>query len=325
MNSPIISPTTAAVFVAAMCVAFPAARLPGDPFSHVSDGQFTSPNEWTGPTVAKSFFPVQGQAGGAYLYVEQGFTAPPASIDFSPLDMPRAIGMNRAQLPLPEPATRSPNTLFLMYDWVNSNNVFQPGSTSVFFDVFFEVNRSSDPTDYLVRIFPNSSNNFVAFERPHGSTPPLNSDGSFDISSNSGWISLSSQDLALANFRTAIGFGMSPDFSSGHVLTEFQLDINNSGDPMNPNGLYDPNPAFWSASVEGRGTSSLDKKGDPPISSGIFRLNPDGSTTVVPQFDSTGAPAKIPSQAVPEPATLLLLAAGMLMLLVRGVSRRSLC
>ncbi len=310
MNSPRISSTTAAVFVAAMCVAFPAAGLHGDPFSHVSDGQFTSPNEWTGPTVAKSFFPVQGQAGGAYLYVEQGFTAPPASIDFSPLDMPRAIGMNRAQLPLPEPATRPPNTLFLMYDWVNSNNVFQPGSTSVFFDVFFEVNRSSDPTDYLVRIFPNSSNNFVAFERPHGSTPPLNSDGSFDISSNSGWISLSSQDLALANFRTAIGFGMSPDFSSGHVLTEFQLDINNSGDPMNPNGLYDPNPAFWSASVEGRGTSSLDKKGDPPISSGIFRLNPDGEYHSSSAIRFHGCAGEDPVASCPRTGDLALVSRG---------------
>ncbi|HEV3167958.1 MAG TPA: hypothetical protein VGZ22_28410, partial [Isosphaeraceae bacterium] len=36
---------------------------------HVTDGQFTSPAEWAG--VTPTFFPVVGNAGGSFLYVQQ--------------------------------------------------------------------------------------------------------------------------------------------------------------------------------------------------------------------------------------------------------------
>jgi hypothetical protein len=40
---------------------------------HLTDGEF-DPGEWLAPTVNKSFFPLVGNAGGAYLYVDQGFS-----------------------------------------------------------------------------------------------------------------------------------------------------------------------------------------------------------------------------------------------------------
>jgi hypothetical protein len=74
---------------------------------HVTDGQFTNANEWTGPLVSKTFFPQVGASGGAVLYVEQA-------------------RLNGAQI-------GNFDTLYLMYDYVNS----PPGvGLQGFFDVF---------------------------------------------------------------------------------------------------------------------------------------------------------------------------------------------
>ena len=267
-------------FVASRWTLSPTAIASG----HVTDGSFTSPTEWAGPNVSKVFFPVVGQSGGAYLYVEQGFRQ-----QQQPLAGPNAIALG------------SPDTLFLMYDYVNSNALgFNSGNA--FFDVFFQVNRPVDPDDYLVRI---SASGFQAFERPSGSTPPTRPNGSFDIGSGSGWTPLDAADLALAGFHAAISQGSSPDLAAGHLMAEFDLSIDNSGPPgrNGNNGLYDPAPAFWSASV-----GSVN---DPPISSAIFSLSPTGPTTVTPVLGPNGGPISVPQQVVPEPSTLLLAMLGL--------------
>ena len=255
--------------------------------SHVNDGLFTSDAEWSGPTVAKSFFPVVGQTGGAYLYVEQGFARQVAT---------SAIIIS------------SPDTLFLMYDYVNSSSLSLTGSNA-FFDVFFEVNGSEESEDYLVRIL-TGTDSFEAFERPHGSPSPLNPDGTFDVGPGSGWDALDAEDLRLARFHTAIGFGPSPDLATDHLLAEFQLSIDNSGQQgrVGGDGLYDPAPAFWSASADPQNGAV-----DPPISSGIFQLSPTGATGVTPVLGPNGGPVKQVGAAadVPEPSSLLLLGAGL--------------
>ena len=269
-------------------------------FGHVTDGVFTGGvggQEWTGPNVSKTFFPVVGQSGGAYLYVEQG----------SHQGSPQSVSLGGVS---PAVVSLSPGTLFLMYDWVNSVNFMV--NPSSFLDVFFEVNAPVAPADYLVRML-EGSNNFLAFERPHGSRAPVNPDGSFDVGAGSGWTRVSTADLDLAQFQTAIGSGVSPDDTVPHLMAEFELSIDNNGrlGRQGGHGFYDPAPAFWSASAK--------VGNDPPISSGIFSLGPTGSTGVTPVLGPNGGPISQP-QAVPEPATWGLVALGLAACL--GAARR---
>jgi len=233
---------------------------------HITDG-ILGPNEWNGPNASKTFFPQVGPTGGAYLYAEQTQT---------------------------KLTVAGQDNLYLAYDYVNSPNL---GPLS-FFDVFFEVNNPKDPADYLVRIFTSNPQNFAAFERSHGSPAPIGSDGSFDIGPTSGWSPLDSADLSLARFQTAVGFGPTVNAPTPHFLAEFQLSIDRDGNGQN--GLYSPDPAFWSASAK--------SAADPPVSSAIFTLNPDGSILVLPVLGANGGPVQRPQDVVPEPgmaATLL--------------------
>lgn len=180
------------------------------------------------------------------------------------------------------------NTLYLMYDYVLG---IGPAN---FFDVFFEVIPENQA--YLVRI--HDIGGFEAFERPIGSIAPLDGNGSFFLGLGSGWDALDAADLLLARFQGAVGFGPSPNNSNPHPMAEFQLSISQPG---GHSGLYDPAPAFWGASEK----SAV----DPPISSGIFTLNPDGSTTIVPVLGPNGAPLQQGS-VTPEPGAWLLFVSG---------------
>jgi hypothetical protein len=66
--------------------------------------------------------------------------------------------------------------------------------------------------------------------------------------------------------------------------------------------VYSPDPAYW------RADASKDS-GDPPISSAIFTINPDGSTTIQPV-------------AIPEPSALALMGLGLGLGLARLRARR---
>lgn len=192
---------------------------------------------------------------------------------------------------------RGSHTLNLLYDYVNGTS----HSSNSFFEVFFQV--QPQDTDYLVQI---TGNTLTAFEKPTETPSLFLPDGSFDTSSV--WSALQSDDLALANFQGAVGFGPSPNSSTDHLIAEFQLSVNGQPDGSNPDGIYSPDPAFWSASKGGTP--------DPPISSGIFQLNPDGTTLVLPVFGPNGDP--VLQANVPEPATMwLMVAAGLGAVLVR--------
>jgi hypothetical protein len=199
---------------------------------------------------------------------------------------------------------QGPGTLYLMYDYINGTSSLK----NSFFDVFFQ--DRVDNTDYGVRIQGNS---FTAFEKPFGPSSPVNPDGSFDFS-GAPWTALTQADLTLANFHGAVGFGPSPNSLTSHLLAEFDLTINSAGSGQ-PNGIYDPAPAFWSASCTN--CSGAIGAQDPPITSGIFSLNPDGSTIVSPIFaDTSGGAVQQPNEA-PEPASALLLTPALVLLLLR--------
>jgi hypothetical protein len=250
--------------------------------THTTDGVFSA-NEWNGPNVVSTSFPLVGSSGGAVLYVDQGFPQ-----------------VNAAIAPVP-----SPTTLFLGYDIATNPAGATAPTASSFFDVFFQV--ASEHTDYDARIHQNGT--VELFQKPTGSVGPVTANGSLDVS-KSPWTAADSTDILRAGAVGAIGFGPTPNNSNNHVFVEFQLNINNSlgnrqgGDPSNPdnNGLYDPSPAFWSGSGKPGGT-------DPPFTSGIFSLNPDGTSSVTPALGLDGAPLLQPL-VTPEPSTFVLAGLG---------------
>ncbi len=251
--------------------------------THVTDG-IVSPGEWPSATSTQVFFPYDAStgAGGAYLAVDQG-----SATGGSPGG---ALGTN----------------LYLLYDYVHATSLPTP---STFFDVFFAVPPAQ--TDYLVRI---TGNTISAYEKPEGTLAPTPG-GGFNPSL-APWTPLESDDLAVARFSGAIGFGTSPNSSVNHQIAEFQLSINDSTPGpgavsnlaiVSTNGIYDATPAFWSASTPGS------VPGDGPIASGIFTLNQDGTTSVKPVFGPNGDPILQP--VVPEPSTVVLVCAGVFSLL----------
>jgi hypothetical protein len=262
--------------------------------THTTNGQFDT-NEWTlGPTDPTLINPATERAqtfafnpatsrGGAVLYVEQSSNGQGGQNKFG-------------------------TTLDLMYDYVASPTVLGAGSnaTNSSMDVFFQV---PGDADYIVHI---TGTGFSAFEKPENVPSAENADGTLHFE-NAGvpiapWTTLTSADLALANFHAVLGFNQSPNSSAPHLMAEFDLTINSQGSPAgggNP-GIYDPAPAFWSAGGKS-GTA------DPPISSEIFNLQPDGSINAGPVENSAGDPVAQPSD-VPEPTSmgLLLVGAGLL-------------
>jgi len=261
------------------------------PVQHVTDGQFTG-DEWGADTnAAKSFFPVVGDAGGAWLYVAQG----------------SVVGQT--------------DNLYLMYDWINSPNLgMNPLSVSTFFDVFFQVQNSDYVAHFGTTPDSTSSTGFdqvapLIYEKSQSVVSPVNPDGSFNLSTPP-WTLLNppggpnDPDFTNGNFDSAIGFGTSPNSATDHLMGELQMTINTTPFTGLPStGLYSPEPAFWSAS--GSSSGSLNGIGgvatvDPPITSGIFTLNPDGTTTLNPLFGFDGAPVLQPQDLTPEPSSLAL-------------------
>lgn len=246
---------------------------------HIVDGAFEL-DEWNPArsTVTVNSFTVGGVSNAAFLYVEQSNNGDPAS---------GSIG----------------NKLDLMYDYVNSSGA-DPFNAA--FDVFFQVG----DTDYAVHIPGFGS--LQAFEKPTGTVSLLKPDGSLDLTT-SPWtfINPSDPDIALAQFVGAVGFGASPNSSTHHLLAEFELSVDNGAS----NGLYSPDPSFWSASTSNRELGRTCKSFDPffgclagSISSGDFKLNSDGTTTVVPTLGPDGGPV---IQPVPESETWALILVGL--------------
>jgi hypothetical protein len=185
-----------------------------------------------------------------------------------------------------------PNTLYLMYDYWNSPNVGPLNHVTITFD---STELDGSRTTYAVEMTPGS-NQFDAFEKPADTiAPEIN--GGFDLRS-APWVPLSTADLAQSQFRTALGFDVSPNSSQQHFIAEFSLSTRSE---TNKGGIYSPDPNFWSGSAGGDGV-------DPPFSSEIFVLNPDGSVqSTTPALGPNRAPVLQSQQVVPEPSGLVII------------------
>ncbi len=100
-------------------------------------------------------------------------------------------------------------------------------------------------------------------------------------------------------FEGAIGFGPSALGSAPHMLIELEVPLlippdfgsgfPTGGIPGEGGNGYSPDPSFWGAAAKNDAV-------DPPISSAIFTINPDGSTTL----DSSNVQQ---ANVIPEPVT----------------------
>ena len=244
---------------------------------HIVNGAFGA-LEWTvsgtdgsaaPPNVSRSAFTVGGTPNAAVLYAAQ--------YDNNGIPVSGSLG----------------SKLGLMYDCTICR---APLPSNAAMDIFF----NSGPSDYVVHVFSSSGlPAFSAFEKSVGTISSLNPDGSLNLADPI-WSALTAGDLTLAQFAIAVGFGFSPNSFDDHYVVEFEMSINTAPNGAAPNGLYSPEPAFWSASTSGTGFPTG------AISSANFTLNADGSIRVIPIVGPNGGPI---TQQVPEPGTLALVLA----------------
>ena len=119
---------------------------------------------------------------------------------------------------------------------------------------------------------------------------------------------------ALCGIEAGVGFNASP-FGALHLMIELEVPLLTPANFFtNPqltkgalNGVYSPAPAFW-------GAAATDNAGDPPISSALFMLTPNGGTDICP----VPGPCSFSVNA-PLPGSLWLLSLGLAGL---GLGRR---
>lgn len=256
---------------------------------HFVDGLFEA-GEWTvsptDPTAARDTvfiapFQVNGVANGAYLHTEQSQNGSPTG---------GVLG----------------NKLELLYECVVCTGASPLLNAAM--DIFF----GAGLHDYVVHIAGSPAGpSFTAFEKMKGRPSPLNPDGSFNLGSGV-WDALTAEDLALAQFKVAVGFGPSPHAVVNHFFAEFQLSVDTTVSPnaasttaaaglalLPPNGIYTTAPEFWSASVIGF-------PGVNAVGSGTFRLRAGGTIDVTPVLGGNGEAILQPLPGVPEPGSLAL-------------------
>ncbi len=176
----------------------------------------------------------------------------------------------------PGETTDGSHELYLMYDYTGRTSSFTVGDfvASVQFPVVF------DQT-----LYPNATVELTAGATP--TTPTVN------VNLN-GTLVEPADDVGI---DAAVGFGPSTLSLSPHLLLELEVTLN-IPDSFGGNfftsgsGAYSPDPAFWQA-------SAVDNAGDPPITSALFSINPNGSISI-----------NADAQPTPEPSSVALLVVG---------------
>jgi len=172
-------------------------------------------------------------------------------------------------------------TLYVLFDYLGRTNPNFTNGEQVA-KITFPTNLNASPIDVLLTGTGVGSGIAVTVDKHDGTTPASN-----------------------PFVNAALGFHTSPNAGSSHMIIEFEVDLDlpsGLGGGLVPpmNGIYGVGPATWLASA----ASDLV---DPPISSAIFQINPNGDLLITP-FE-LGAP---------EPATWGLMLGGLLVIMRRG-------
>ncbi len=96
-----------------------------------------------------------------------------------------------------------------------------------------------------------------------------------------------------------MGFGPSTLTSQPHLLVELEVPLlipagfASPGGPLpagGSEGVYSTDPAFWGGDI-------ANNQVDPPSSQALFTINPDGTTTIVPEAPLLGSVPETASTA----------------------------
>jgi hypothetical protein len=144
-----------------------------------------------------------------------------------------------------------------------------PVSTPITVEFIASANPSG-PDFFVVQIDTHDGQGFVAH-------PELNIEGA----------------AGLGLTPASIVGGASPFATTTHEIFELSVPLaipagfGSTNGPFSPNGTgtngYSPDPAFWGSSISGNSN-------DPPASSGVFTIHPDGSTAIAPHAVPVAAP-----------------------------------
>ncbi len=258
-----------------------------------TDGHYgtpANPNEWTDITPA--WFISSGSSGATPTFAGD----------------PNANSLLYAGLAKDTPS--SPPELYLMYDYLARTRA--PTAGEFLGNVSFPLTTSSGTKNITVVVHANA-------------TTPLTGPGQFTVDLNDGQGAI--HNVSEFGIEGAVNVGTTPSSIVGasspfhttfHELIELGVPLliganfGTSAGTANafPGGLpgdghgngYSPDPAFWSS-----GLAKNDS--DPPASGGMFTINPNGTTGIVPM--------PVP---VPEPSTFVLGALGAMGLW--GVARK---
>ena len=251
------------------------------------DGAFTNTLEWSDVTPA-------------HFFSAPGTTASPV-----PLNDPTANSALYAAIGRRTPA--QPLSLHLLYDFVPRTNPFVLGGevvAAITFPLHLPVAFHPPGTPQGADIEQNVSVIFQGGQRDLAAFAAGAIGGFFDVFVDflDGRPLVPAEDVGLFG---AAGFGPSPLSSNDHLIVELGVGLRipqNFGveGPLNPGGaginpatgLYDPDPAFWGAAAGGGGLAGDTGGGANNLqsaSAALFRINPDGSTTVTPVPEPTSA------------------------------------
>ena len=277
----------AALMLVLLCAASASAQIsnPLSAFPVETDGQYTPGGEWSDITPA--WFVSSPVTGATPTFAGD----------------PNANSLLFAGLAKDTPA--SDPELYLMYDYLGRTQA--PTVPGEFLgSVSFPIDISGSKTNITVTFDASSTlgaggtSFFDVFVDLHDGTGP-HDPGQFGIEGALGPGVTPVNALwgvtAASPFHTTvhelIEVGVSLNIPGGFAAPGSSIPQGGVGDGKNG---YSPDPAFWTSNI-------TNNAGDPPASGGLFTINPDGSTTIVPHH--------IPA---PEPSSFVLAGLGALAL-----------
>jgi hypothetical protein len=199
------------------------------------------------------------------------------------------------------------NTIYFMFDYYTHPPV---DGFSSRFDVFFT--SPNGLKDYLVQIYQGSNIGGANIQTYEKDADAAVEDNPFVVTDGV-WQPMDSSVKTAGDFVGKINIGASPDNPTTHVMAEFEMSVDSSG---NPSGVFGQSGTFLSV-------SELDYTPfvvyDPPIISGVIDIN-GGLPSLAPVLDANGDPVPQPQEGAvaPEAASWLIWTLPMIGLAIFG-------